>query len=295
MSDTEQLTPTPKKTNPMVPVIAIAGAVVAAVVLAVFVVVPLFSEDDAGPVELELSTTTADDETAFADETARSVGTDEALDPTEVTAAGLPLVTYEVFLDQNPFTPVRPDSPPTPTESDGDGATPIGDDDSSSGTGSEVTPRPGPTSGALTLLEFISMDDGSNMVRIRVNDIDYVVGTGSSFADGYRIDAINDPCIDLTTPVESTSVCLASTPGGVSGCAQAGTVVCDGRTITLLDVVTTGSAPVIVVQVDTTVYEVTQDESFAGQFRVLSTAPPCVTFGYGDITFTLCEGDSVMK
>ena len=50
-----------------------------------------------------------------------------------------------------------------------------------------------------------------------------------------------------------------------------------------------------VVRVNGTSYTVSEGETFADNFRALSIDPPCATFLYGDSSFTLCQGERVLK
>lgn len=84
-----------------------------------------------------------------------------------------------------------------------------------------------------------------------------------------------------------------TSPGGCVGDAE---VVCDGRVVTLVDVFEDDAGlPTAVIQVDSTLYTVHEGDTFAQNFRVLSIDPPCVTLIFGDDSFTLCEGEQVLK
>lgn len=95
-------------------------------------------------------------------------------------------------------------------------------------------------------------------------------------------------------------------PGGGDGgnggtgsdplCEDAGAqATCEGLTVTLIDVIDDQNGPRIIVQVEDTLYEVTVGSVFAGSFRVLAITPPCADLLFGDDTFTLCQGDRVLK
>ncbi len=49
------------------------------------------------------------------------------------------------------------------------------------------------------------------------------------------------------------------------------------------------------VQVDGSVYTVTEGETFAENFQLVSTSGSCATMLYGDDEFTLCEGEEILK
>ena len=66
----------------------------------------------------------------------------------------------------------------------------------------------------------------------------------------------------------------------------------EGHTVQLVSVNGQGKATV---QVDGTVYEVTQGETFAENFELLSTSGDCATMLFGDDQFTVCEGEEILK
>ena len=49
------------------------------------------------------------------------------------------------------------------------------------------------------------------------------------------------------------------------------------------------------IQVNDTVYEVSQGEQFAENFELLSTSGECATVLFGDDQFTVCEGEEILK
>jgi hypothetical protein len=84
-------------------------------------------------------------------------------------------------------------------------------------------------------------------------------------------------------------------PGSETTCSGKEEVVCDGRVISLVDVVTANGERMAVVQVDTTVYEVARGQVFAGSFELRSIDGSCVSLLYGDNGFQLCPGETVLK
>lgn len=78
-------------------------------------------------------------------------------------------------------------------------------------------------------------------------------------------------------------------------CSGQEEVVCDGRVVTLLDIITANGDFVAVIQVDTTVYEVGEGQRFATNFELRAIDPPTVSVIFGDETFVLRSGDSVLK
>jgi hypothetical protein len=74
-------------------------------------------------------------------------------------------------------------------------------------------------------------------------------------------------------------------------------MVCDGRVITLEDIVARDGRSAAVVQVDTTLYEVGEGQDFAETFRMVEIRPGerRVRVMYGDESFTLRQGDRTLK
>jgi hypothetical protein len=65
-----------------------------------------------------------------------------------------------------------------------------------------------------------------------------------------------------------------------------------GHTVELVATLDGGSAQV---QVDSTVYRVSEGEQFAQNFELVSVSGDCATLLYGDDQFTLCEGEEILK
>lgn len=78
--------------------------------------------------------------------------------------------------------------------------------------------------------------------------------------------------------------------GGGGGGEQIG-----GRRVRLVDVFTENGNRRAQIQVDATVYTVDVGETFAENFRLLSTSGECATLLFGDDQFTLCEGEEILK
>ncbi len=68
-----------------------------------------------------------------------------------------------------------------------------------------------------------------------------------------------------------------------------------GRRVRVVDVFTEGGTRRAQIQVDGTVYTVDEGETFAENFRLLSTSGECATLLFGDDQFTLCEGEEILK
>lgn len=109
------------------------------------------------------------------------------------------------------------------------------------------------------------------------------------------------PPLPPTTPTTPTSPTTGPSPSPTdpstppSGCVTNGTVTCDGKTVSLVDVYEQDGTPRASVMVDQVLYDVGSGDTFADNFRVLSIEAPCVTLQFGDDRFSLCEGESVLK
>lgn len=64
-----------------------------------------------------------------------------------------------------------------------------------------------------------------------------------------------------------------------------------GRTIVLLSIFTRDGEQLAQVEVDGTVFTVSEGESFAGNFQLVSISGSCARFLFGDEGFTLCEAE----
>lgn len=69
----------------------------------------------------------------------------------------------------------------------------------------------------------------------------------------------------------------------------------DGHTVELISVSGSGEDATAQIQVDDTVYTVETGESFAENFKLLSTSGECATVLFGDDQFTVCEGEEILK
>lgn len=69
----------------------------------------------------------------------------------------------------------------------------------------------------------------------------------------------------------------------------------DGHTVKLVDVFEEDGRRRAQVQVDSTVYTVDEDETFADNFKLLSISGRCASMLFGDDQFTLCEGEEILK
>ncbi len=237
---------------------------------------------------------------------------------TAETAAAetLPVETYEVYLSRDPFEPVVPAPAAAGTGDQAGGATNGGTTGGTNGgttggttggtnggtTGATESPTPPPIDARM--LGVSADEQGADQAMIRVGDIIYTVGTGDAFGDGYAVTGIAGTCATVTHGGFTYQLCegQAATPAGdgtttgaASGCTSDGQVVCDGREVSLVDVYSKSGSPFASVRVDSTIYDVTNGDRFAENFQMLSVDSPCATMQYGDDTFTLCEGERVLK
>lgn len=100
-------------------------------------------------------------------------------------------------------------------------------------------------------------------------------------------ETVPTPTTDTGSPQPTLTVSPASTPppapsGGSS-------MVIGGHTVVLLDVFNQDGIDMAQVEVDGTVYTVSEGETFADDFQLLSVDGTCADFLYGDGSFTLCE------
>lgn len=184
---------------------------------------------------------------------------DEAVELVDDLEADAIVTTYEVLLERDPFDPVVP--------------RPVTEEAAPAGSPSEVTEAAYDANGD-PLPPTDASPDGSEPVGDAVP-----VGTEEP-----------PPPADGTTPDEPA-------PGPGAGCAEReGTVVCDGRTISLLRIVAEADGRrVAVLQVGSTIHEVEKGEVFAATFRLRTVGEDRVTVLYGDDEFELEVGDRVLK
>ena len=81
--------------------------------------------------------------------------------------------------------------------------------------------------------------------------------------------------------------------GGAPSTASGGDV--GGHTVKMVDSFNRNGREVVQVQVDGTVYTVSEGETFAQNFQVVSIDGECASFLFGDDQFTLCEGEEILK
>jgi hypothetical protein len=207
----------PSRRNPAVVALAALGAVLVGAMLWLFVVSPLLAADDPNAAEAELAAVAV---SAAPGETATAAALNAPVD--EET---LPLVTYEVFLDRDPFDPVVPEpvaetaTTETTTATGGVGDTTDGSGGTTDLTGgtTDGTPapppenvggapdpaQPAPSSGCTTgedglvcdgrvvsLLDIRTDEDGELVAIVQVGSTVYEARVGETFAGTFRVQSI---------------------------------------------------------------------------------------------------------
>lgn len=137
---------------------------------------------------------------------------------------------------------------------------------------------------------YLARDPFEPVVPVAAAATDSGTGVGSSAApadDGPAASGGSDAATD-TSPQPSSP--------DDSACRGTEEVVCDGQVVTLVDVdADAEDAKRASIRVDTTVYEVEEQQIFADNFGVLAIDSSCVTLLYGDDVFSLCEGEATLK
>lgn len=130
---------------------------------------------------------------------------------------------------------------------------------------------------------------------------------GATNGDGTETPTVSpdpDATSDPSDPSDPSGPTPTTDPGsgseapsnGESDCQQNGTVVCDGHTVSLVDVFEgADGSPRAAIRVDDVVHEVAPGDTFATNFRLLSVDGESATVQYGDDRFTLFEGETVLK
>ena len=97
--------------------------------------------------------------------------------------------------------------------------------------------------------------------------------------------AATGPAVQSTVPGAGQGA--ASIPGGGATAAE--------QKVTLLDIVSQSGARAAKVEVDGTQYTVSEGKTFAGAYRAVDIGSSCATFESDTTSFTLCEGEAVLK
>jgi hypothetical protein len=77
--------------------------------------------------------------------------------------------------------------------------------------------------------------------------------------------------------------------------ADAGGSSVGGHSVSVIDVFAAQGSRRAQVEVDGTVYKVSEGERFADSFELLSASGECAGLLFGDDQFTLCEGEEILK
>ena len=69
----------------------------------------------------------------------------------------------------------------------------------------------------------------------------------------------------------------------------------EGHRVQVVGISGSGPGATAQIQVNDTVYTVSEGQTFAENFEMLSTSGECATLLYGDDQFTVCEGEEILK
>lgn len=128
-------------------------------------------------------------------------------------------------------------------------------------------------------------------------------GDGDTIVIGDGDDDPSDPAdpsdpTDPSDPSDPGDPDDPSTPSPGAECeGNEDEAVCDGHVLSLLEITTQNGEQIAVIQVDTTVYEVREGETFAGSFHLLQIDPDRqrVEGLFGDADFRLRVGERTLK
>lgn len=164
----------------------------------------------------------------------------------------------------------------------------------------EATPiAPEPEEGPIETFEVFARRDPFEPV------IDLTTGGagtgGSSVGEPGSEGTVTDPAdVGSTGDGEGSGETSGSgsgdggTNGSSGGATNEGSNV-GGHRVKLVDVYKKGGEKRAQVQVDGTVYTVTEGETFAENFQLLSISGECASMLFGDDQFTICEGEEILK
>ena len=121
------------------------------------------------------------------------------------------------------------------------------------------------------------------------------VETFELFASKDPFEPLIDPTAATTGTTTGTTIgtTTGTTTGDTSGDSGGETV--GGHSVRLVDVFVDNGSPRAQVEVDGTVYTVSEGEVFAENFELVSASGECATMLFGDDQFTLCEGEEILK
>lgn len=162
----------------------------------------------------------------------------------------------------------------------------------------------GEASGATELVDISTDSAGFVQALIRVDGAVFTVRAGDVVAGGVEVLELNGECITLDDRGAVVTHCDTDAsdhddhdgdgdqPHATGSCTGQDEVVCDGRVVTLVDIVDDANATVRVDSVD---YDVVEGSVFDEHFEVDAITDTCVTIEYEATAFTLCEERSSMK
>jgi hypothetical protein len=84
-------------------------------------------------------------------------------------------------------------------------------------------------------------------------------------------------------------------PGSNGGCTGTTEVVCDGRVISVVEVLEENGEPVVVLEIGTMRYRAEVGDTVADVFQVVSISPDRVRLLYGDRVVTVLVADNALK
>jgi hypothetical protein len=133
---------------------------------------------------------------------------------------------------------------------------------------------------------------------------------GGGPVETFQVFAPRDPFEPLVSPDDSDSAVVdtgatVDTGGGVitnpdsaitgEGASGSGGSTVGSHTVSVVDVFAASGRRRAQVEVDGTVYKVSEGERFADSFQLLSASGECAGMLFGDDQFTLCEGEEILK
>jgi hypothetical protein len=101
--------------------------------------------------------------------------------------------------------------------------------------------------------------------------------------------------IVVAEPTPTGTESPTPTPTGSQTGVNGGGTTNPAMTVTLLDIRKQDGELVATVEVEDKQYNVSEGDTFAGNFRVISLSSSCGTFVFGDERFSLCIGQEVHK
>ena len=147
-------------------------------------------------------------------------------------------------------------------------------------------PRKGGDKGRIETFEVFAPKDPFKPVisEATAGDTGTTVTTGAPATDTGTTDGTGG----TTSPSGGSDIGRGADGGG--GGSSVG-----GHRVRLIDTITSGGEARARVQVDGTVYTVSEGDRFADNFELLSVNGQCASMLFGDDQFSLCEGEEILK